>query len=131
MAPEHETRERALYDHESDEPRRRRRPAADWGVGEDIFDRMPSRRFGRSDRRAEHREIVLRRGEEAGAEVTVTQRPFASWLDADERPLVPGESRTIVFGAAEEPVAAPKERKPFVISGPPDRLPVPRTQRPP
>src|SRR5436309_38730 len=42
---------RAFYDHEIDEePRtggRRRRPAADWGVGEDIFDRMPSpsRRF--------------------------------------------------------------------------------------
>ena len=54
MAPEHEARERAFYDHESDEPRRRRRPAADWGVGEDIFDRMPSRRFTRAERRAEH-----------------------------------------------------------------------------
>ena len=57
MAPEHDARTRAFYDHESDEPRRRRRrAAADWGVSEDIFDRMPSRRFTRSDRRAEHRE---------------------------------------------------------------------------
>src|SRR3954447_16855127 len=57
MAPEHDARVRAFYDHESDDPSsRRRRAAADWGVNEDIFDRMPSRRFARSDRRAEHRE---------------------------------------------------------------------------
>src|SRR4051794_41809397 len=60
MAPEHEA-QRAFYDHESDEPHRRRRPAADWGVGDDIFDRMPSRRFTRADRRAEHREDDTRR----------------------------------------------------------------------
>ena len=55
MAPEHDARTRAFYDHESDEQSpRRRRAAADWGVNEDIFDRMPSRRFKRSDRRAEH-----------------------------------------------------------------------------
>jgi hypothetical protein len=51
--PEHEVRgERALYDHEIEEPRpgRRRREVADWGVGEEIFDRMPSprRRFASS-----------------------------------------------------------------------------------
>jgi hypothetical protein len=48
--PEHEGRTPAFYDHETDEPRatgRRRRQVADWGVGEDLFDRMPSRRFGR------------------------------------------------------------------------------------
>ena len=57
MAPEHDARTRAFYDHEDDEQSpRRRRAAADWGVNEDIFDRMPSRRFKRSDRRAEHRE---------------------------------------------------------------------------
>src|SRR5689334_10762615 len=57
MAPEHDARVRAFYDHESDEPSpRRRRAAADWGVNEDIFDRMPSRRFKRGDRRAEHHE---------------------------------------------------------------------------
>lgn len=58
MAPEHNARTRSFYDHESDDPSpgRRRRAAADWGVGEDIFDRMPSRRFKRADRRAEHRD---------------------------------------------------------------------------
>jgi hypothetical protein len=51
--PEHEVRgERAVYDHETEDPRgaRRRRPVADWGVGEELFDRMPTprRRFGRT-----------------------------------------------------------------------------------
>jgi hypothetical protein len=51
--PEHEVRgERAVYDHETEDPRgaRRRGPVADWGVGEELFDRMPSprRRFGRT-----------------------------------------------------------------------------------
>jgi hypothetical protein len=48
MPPEHEAQSRVFYDHEQDEPRgRRRRAVADWGVGEDVFDRMPSRRFVR------------------------------------------------------------------------------------
>src|SRR3954454_14455839 len=69
MAPDHEARPRAgFYDHESEEPRRRRRPAADWGVGDDIFDRMPSR-FSRAERRAEHHDDgATRRVEDAPAE---------------------------------------------------------------
>jgi hypothetical protein len=48
MPPEHEAPAGAFYDHEQDEPRgRRRRAVADWGVNEDVFDRMPSRRFVR------------------------------------------------------------------------------------
>jgi hypothetical protein len=43
---------RAVYDHEEDQPRHRRRPVADWGVGEELFDGMPGRRFDR--RGAEH-----------------------------------------------------------------------------
>jgi hypothetical protein len=64
MAEDHEARGRALYDHDDDEGRptgRRRRPVADWGVGEELFDHMPRRRFGRegeSHRRrpGDHRE---------------------------------------------------------------------------
>ena len=42
-----------VYDHdrdELDEPRsgRRRRPVADWGVGEDLFEQMPRNRFSRA-----------------------------------------------------------------------------------
>ena len=48
--PEPEARGRAVYDHSDDEPRpsgRRRRQVADWGVGEELFDGMPGRRFER------------------------------------------------------------------------------------
>jgi hypothetical protein len=194
MAPEHDAPAGAFYDHESSESApRRRRAAADWGVGEDIFDRMPSRRFKRSDRRAEHhedlesrrferrtsgpasdvearaprrddwedaherRQVAPRRGEgqtTPAADRRPVRRPAESWTEGDEqsvlvkgkRPieswlepepkrelaLVPGESRTIVLGAGEpEPAPEPPARRTVVISGHPDRLPVPRTSRPP
>jgi hypothetical protein len=140
MAPEHEPRERAFYDHETGERSRRRRPAADWGVGEDIFDRMPSRRFQPSSRRAQHQEIVIGRAD-AGVEAMWvdegpasaelmheapravvtreeeaprrTRRPVESWLDDDALPLVRGESRTIVLSPAEpEPESAPEIEAP-------------------
>src|SRR4051794_31839090 len=50
----------AVYDHETEDPRgaRRGRRVADWGVGEELFDRMPSprRRFNPSEapRRESH-----------------------------------------------------------------------------
>jgi hypothetical protein len=222
MAPESDARERAFYDHENAEPRRARRAAADWGVNEDIFDRMPSR-FGRVERRPEHQEIVLRRdvdhasvavierdggrfereevaawtretgrgepvrvsddrearraetvarirGEAPGRVTARTERTsrsgetgeldpraaaraMMSWgedLDDEAAPMVPGESRTIVLSRDDEPQydefagtplrdtsdfealsAEPRERKTIKISGHPDRLPAPRTQRPP
>ena len=74
MAPESDARERAIYDHENVEPRRPRRAAADWGVNEDIFDRMPSR-FGRVERRGQHQEIVLRR-----SALVVIERPFLGFM---------------------------------------------------
>ena len=62
--------------------RRRRRAAADWGVNEDIFDRMPSRRFTRADRRAEHREDADAHRFER--RVSGPSRPADAW--ADEAP---------------------------------------------
>jgi hypothetical protein len=83
MAPEHDARTRAFYDHESDEPSpRRRHAAADWGVNEDIFDRMPSRRFKRADRRAEHHEEPEAHRFER--RVSGPSRPAGDW--ADEAP---------------------------------------------
>jgi hypothetical protein len=83
MAPEHDARTRAFYDHESDEPSpRRRHAAADWGVNEDIFDRMPSRRFKRADRRAEHREEP--EAHRFDRRVSGPSRPADAW--ADEAP---------------------------------------------
>jgi hypothetical protein len=65
---EHEVRSRAVYDHDNEEPRpagRRRRQVADWGVGEEIFDHMPGRRF----ERRQHQEIP--RGEAADGRRTI------------------------------------------------------------
>jgi hypothetical protein len=58
-----------VYDHEDQEPRsgRRRRPVADWGVGEDMFEHMPRNRFSRT------------------AEAPPRERRFAR-EDADRRP---------------------------------------------
>jgi hypothetical protein len=61
--PENEALDRAVYDHEIDEPHargeRRRRRVDDWGVGEELFDRMPSRfsahALPRRDTHAPHR----------------------------------------------------------------------------
>ena len=176
---------------------------------------MPSRRFKRSDSRAEEHEIVIRRadageyaeatwvdesparaecddaqvpqaddswGDEAprqpvavweedepttrrvddwteeparrsrtSREDEAPRRPVESWLDDEARPLVRGESRTIVLSRPEpepqefqggqplgptpsirpeyEPVA--EGRRTIKISGHPDRLPVARAPRPP
>src|SRR4051794_3137353 len=81
MPSEHDARVRAFYDHESDDPSsRRRRAAADWGVNEDIFDRMPSRRFARSERRAEHREDPYFESRVSGP-----SRPADTWTDEAPR----------------------------------------------
>src|SRR5687768_9972581 len=52
---QHQTRpERDLYDHEDEQigpSGRRRGPVADWGVGEELFDQMPRRRFNRGEER--------------------------------------------------------------------------------
>ena len=66
--PEREARARAVYDHNNEEPRpagRRRRQVADWGVGEELFDGMPGRRFERRP----HKEIP--RGDVADGRRTI------------------------------------------------------------
>ena len=69
---DHQARPRAVYDHSDDEqrPKRRRRQAADWGVGEEIFDHMPSSRFAR---RGEEHEIP-RGGVEDGRRTIIIER---------------------------------------------------------
>ena len=158
--PENEAPIRAFYDHEIDEPRatgRRRRQVADWGVGEDVFDRLPSRRFARTERRGEdarehHRapraEDAPPRREEPSRP---RRRPADDWLaEVSPRPAEqPEPARTIVIGGAveeeiapvvpaeEEPLAAApsaaaeRPRRTIVIGGHPDKLPAPRPRRPP
>lgn len=85
--PDHEARPRAVYDHSEDEPRpgRRRRQAADWGVGEELFDGMPSRRFAR---RGDEHEVPRGRVED-GRRTIVIERdepapPADEPRDADD-----------------------------------------------
>lgn len=95
---DHQARPRAVYDHtdEDERPRRRRRQAADWGVGEEIFDHMPSRRFAR---RGEEHEIP-RGGVEDGRRTIIIER---------DEPVQPPEEPTAAdeaFASREEAVRA-------------------------
>jgi hypothetical protein len=151
MPQDNEAVVRAFYDHETDDqPRtggRRRRPAADWGVGEDIFDRMPSpsRRFshGRDDEWTDSREDHVAEDWSETRERRFAKRPqrerhVETW-DDDAVAAWGGEetSRTIVIETSAEPEPedeapqiATDGRRTIVISGHPDRLPAPRVQRP-
>jgi hypothetical protein len=102
MPPEHEARSRAFYDHEQDEPRGRRRHAvADWGVSEDVFDRMPGPRFsrrGEAPRRREEapRARFVREEEPRWAAEDAREADVDAWLDEavyEDEPV----SRTIVI----------------------------------
>ena len=91
---EHDVRgERAVYDHETEDPRApgRRRRVADWGVGEELFDRMPSprRRFSASEpaRRDSHPRERHSEPSREEARAAVPDAPAAE-LDAPTRELV-------------------------------------------
>jgi hypothetical protein len=95
--PDREGPARAVYDHTEDEPRpagRRRRQVADWGVGEELFDGMPGRRF---DRRVDHR--IPRGGAEDGRRTIVIP-------DADDQVEEPIEEE---FASREEALRAREE----------------------
>jgi hypothetical protein len=88
--PDREAPARAVYDHTEDEPRpagRRRRQVADWGVGEELFDGMPGRRF---ERRADH--PIPRGG-----------------VDDGRRTIVIAESETVEPEIAEDEFASREE----------------------
>ena len=104
---EHEARSRAFYDHDEDEPRapRRRRPVADWGVGEEMFDHMPGRRF---ERRPGHEPGIPRGGAEDG------RRTIRIGEDAEPPPLDdkrPAEPVDEAFASREEALRAREEHE--------------------
>jgi hypothetical protein len=123
---EHEVRgERAVYDHETEDGHggRRRAPVADWGVSEELFDRMPTprRRFSRAgepvrrdphgrDRRVELtsavevEELQPAAASEPAETVAAREEP-ASAVPA--RPITGGVEgrRTIVIGHSDSAVA--------------------------
>jgi len=112
--PDREGPARAVYDHTEEEPRpagRRRRKVADWGVGEELFDGMPGRRFER--RGEEHRiprggaddgrrTIVIADGEPSAEPPEVVEAEFASREEA----LRAREEHDAVW-AGDEPFAEP------------------------
>jgi hypothetical protein len=108
---------RAVYDHTEEEPRRRRRQVADWGVGEELFDGMPGRRFERrgEDHRIPRggvddgrRTIVIAEGEAPTAEPPeVLDEEFASREEA----LRAREQHDAVWGG-DEPFAEAAPEKP-------------------
>jgi hypothetical protein len=83
--PDHDARPRAVYDHNEDEPRpaRRRRQAADWGVGEELFDHMPSRRFAR---RGEEHQIPRGGAEDGRRTIVIERRDAAPVVDEPDQP---------------------------------------------
>jgi hypothetical protein len=133
--PDRKALDRAVYDHEIEAPHehgeRRRRRVDDWGVGEELFDRMPSRRSGRpSPRRDAHAARRFAPAEEAprrfardetGAEPrrfshdeaapeAVSPRRFAPGGpdgEAHSAPPVSPDAPTAELGAAIPSVPAP------------------------
>ena len=100
--PEPEGPARAVYDHTEEEPRpsgRRRRQVADWGVGEELFDGMPGRRFER--RGDDHR--IPRGGADDGRRTIVIADGGAK--PAEQAPEVPDEE----FTSREEALRAREE----------------------
>jgi hypothetical protein len=100
---DHEARlSRDVYDHDHDheEPRpsggRRRRPVADWGVGDDVFEHMPHRRFPRAAEGPARERRFTPRGE--GGERRGPDGP----RDGDERGGAKDGRRTIVLGRDED-----------------------------
>jgi hypothetical protein len=119
MSPEHEARNRVFYDHEDDEPRRRRRPVADWGVDEGGFDRMPSRRFSRRGEETRH---------EARAEQPVSQTIV---IEREPEPAPEREDPSLATREERLPAQATSDgRRTIVIGGRPDRMPLPRNRPP-
>ena len=113
--PEPEARGRAVYDHTDEEPRpagRRRRQVADWGVGEELFDGMPGRRFER--RGADHpiprggtddgRRTIVITEDDVRFEDEAPSEEFASREDALE-----ARRRHDAVWAGDEPFAEPAE----------------------
>jgi hypothetical protein len=111
--PEHEARGRAVYDHDIEEPRpagRRRRQVADWGVGEELFDGMPGRRFERrqhqdvprGDAADGRRTIVIETG---GDEAAVEVPPVAEQEFASREEALRARERHEELWAGEEPFA--------------------------
>jgi hypothetical protein len=98
--PEPEGPARAVYDHTEEEPRpagRRRRQVADWGVGEELFDGMPGRRF---ERRGEDHRIPRGGADDGRRTIKIAD---------DEPTAAPPEVLDEEFASREEALRARSE----------------------
>ena len=95
-----------LYDHEHEESRssRRRRPVADWGVGDDVFEQMPRNRFPRT------------------AEAPARERRFAR-EDAERRPAREADSTEAATPGEELPRGGATDGRRTVRIDKPEDLP--------
>lgn len=103
----------AVFDHETETPSGRRRPAPDWGA-DDLFDQVPRRRFSRTGEGAPAR----RRSHETGPAVASAPRP------------APVEEQPAARRAEHEPAAVPAGRRTVTITGRPGPAFAPRTAGP-
>jgi hypothetical protein len=111
-----------LYDHELEEPRsgRRRRPVADWGVGDDMFEHMPRNRFShtaegpsrdrRFSRAAESDRRFVGPGRDTGEDEERTEDP----APRAEAPRAAGPDPSVPRGRVED------GRRTIVIGKPED-----------
>ena len=100
-----------VYDHEHDEPGtgRGRRPVADWGVGEDMFEHMPRTRFSRAAEGPSRQRRFAREGGERHLRAVEGEEPEAPEREPDEPPKrdvprgrVDDGRRTIRIGKDED-----------------------------
>jgi hypothetical protein len=112
--PEPEGPARAVYDHTEEEPRRRRRQVADWGVGEELFDGMPGRRFER--RGEDHR--IPRGGVDDGRRTIVIAEGEAPKAEPPEVRDEEFTSRDEALRAREQHDAVWAGDEPFAESAP-------------
>jgi hypothetical protein len=98
-----------VYDHETESPgARRRRPVADWGVGEEMFDHLPRRRFTRAGE-PQRRESHPR--ERAAAPAPAAPEPRADAVPVEPRIDSLDGRRTVVISGRPGETAVPAVRR--------------------
>lgn len=116
---------RDVYDHEHDEPQSGRREAADWGVGDELFEQMPRRRFERGgDGRIQERRPSARRGAHADRRTIVISRPED--LPSEIAAVVADKDLSDFEPEATNPAEGEPTRRTVTISGRPGEASAPR-----
>ncbi|MDP9385330.1 MAG: hypothetical protein M3P50_08880 [Actinomycetota bacterium] len=110
----------AVFDHETEAPRGRRRPAPDWG-GDDLFDHVPRRRFshsadGSQARRRSHEPVTATAAPARPA--PVEELVAARRAEYEQPAAVPAGRRTVTITGRPGPAFAPRIAGPARSRGP-------------